>query len=90
MHCGRQPGGEHVNDLGECPAATCEELHGTHGGTNAGRICWLVSGTMCSGEIQGTFARKYRDCQNCKVFLMVRQEERQTFMSDISRLLAYL
>lgn len=30
--------------------------------------CWLVAGTMCGGEVQGVFAKKYRSCMECKVY----------------------
>jgi PAS domain S-box-containing protein len=30
--------------------------------------CWQVAGTHCGGEIQGQFARKYRDCKECEVY----------------------
>ncbi|MBI5556490.1 MAG: PAS domain-containing protein [Deltaproteobacteria bacterium] len=30
--------------------------------------CWLIAGTMCGGEIHGTFAKKYRSCLECEVF----------------------
>lgn len=31
-----------------------------------GRVCWVVAGTRCHGKIQGTFAQKYQDCQQCR------------------------
>jgi PAS domain S-box-containing protein len=30
--------------------------------------CWQVAGTHCGGEIQGQFAKKYRDCKECEVY----------------------
>ncbi|MDD5287129.1 MAG: GGDEF domain-containing protein [Desulfuromonadaceae bacterium] len=30
--------------------------------------CWLVAGTMCGGEIQGIFAKKYRSCTECEIY----------------------
>ncbi len=30
--------------------------------------CWQVAGTHCGGEIQGQFARKYKDCKECEVY----------------------
>jgi PAS domain S-box-containing protein len=30
--------------------------------------CWQVAGTHCGGEVQGQFARKYRDCKECEVY----------------------
>lgn len=30
--------------------------------------CWLISGTMCGGEVQGQYAKKIMSCTACKVF----------------------
>lgn len=73
--CGRESGGAHVHDLGICPAATEERLDGTHEGTSAGRACWVIAGTLCKGEVQGTFAQKYKSCESCDFFRTVKQEE---------------
>jgi len=72
--CGREPGGVRA-DLGVCPSATTEKLDGTHGGKNSGRACWVVAGTMCGGEVQGVFAKKYENCENCDFYKMVIEEE---------------
>ncbi len=79
-NCGRQPGGEHIRDLGICPAATETRLNGIHGGKNAGRACWVVAGTFCNGQIQGTFAHKYRNCDICDFYQAARKEEGTGFM----------
>jgi hypothetical protein len=73
--CGREAGGAHVRDLGVCPAATEARLDGVHGGRNAGRACWVVAGTLCKGETQGTFAVKFGACESCDFYLSVREEE---------------
>jgi hypothetical protein len=73
--CGRQPGGEKVSELGICPATTEKRLDGIHGGRNAGRACWVVAGTYCDGQVQGTFAKKYKNCEKCDFYQMVRKEE---------------
>ncbi len=78
--CGRQPGGGKVNELGICPAATEEGYDGINGGKNAGRYCWAVAGTLCKGEIQGTFARKFRNCLACPFYLEVEREEGRAFV----------
>jgi hypothetical protein len=89
MKCGREPGGKHVPELEVCPAAVEEKLNGIHKGTNGGRTCWLVAGTMCEGDVQGTFARKFKSCQNCTFFRVVKLEEGDAFMSDVKSLLEY-
>jgi len=73
--CGRERGGKKEKELGLCPAAADERLHGVHGGVNAGRACWVVAGTFCEGEVQGTFAQKLQDCSLCDFFRSVRKEE---------------
>jgi len=79
MKCGREPGGRKAAALGICPVVTCTKLDSAHGGKNAGRVCWLVAGTMCGGEVQGSFARKYADCRKCKFYQLVREEEGPNF-----------
>jgi hypothetical protein len=76
--CGRGPGGAKT-DLEVCPSATENKLHNTHGGTNAGRACWVVAGTMCGGEVQGKFAKKYNDCEKCDFYQQVIEEEGKQF-----------
>jgi hypothetical protein len=73
--CGRQPGGNHTADLGLCPATVEEKLAGVHDGTNGGRACWVVAGTLCKGEKQGTFAQKYKNCELCDFYRTVKKEE---------------
>jgi len=80
MRCGREPGGRRVDDLGECPAATATAYDGINGGTNAGRYCWAVSGTMCHGHVQGHFVRKLGNCVHCRFFQEVSAEEDQRFV----------
>ena len=77
--CGRQPQGPHVKDMGLCPASTLEALDGTHDGVNGGRACWIVAGTFCSGEVQGAFAQKFKNCESCDFYRLVRSEERMGF-----------
>lgn len=73
--CGREPGGKNAGELGICPAATEPSLHGIHHGKNAGRACWVVSGTLCKGQVQGTFAKKFENCESCDFYQLVRKEE---------------
>ncbi|TAL26208.1 MAG: hypothetical protein EPN94_03650 [Nitrospirae bacterium] len=78
-NCGRQPDGEHVRDLGICPSSVETRLHGTHGGKNAGRACWVVAGTLCRGQVQGTFGQKYKSCEICDFYRTVKKEEHPGF-----------
>ena len=73
--CGREPGGKNVQELGICPASVERKLHGIHDGDCAGRACWVVAGTFCGGQSQGTFAQKYHNCEICEFYQMVKEEE---------------
>ncbi len=80
--CGRGPGGS-----GErCPAAVEDRLDGVHGGRKAGRACWMVAGTFCEGEVQGSFAHKITDCSQCEFYIRVRKEEDRKFEPSTSLL----
>lgn len=77
--CGRQPQGNRVHELGLCPAPTEEKLDGVHDGVNAGRSCWIIAGTMCGGKVQGTFAEKFHNCEQCDFYTEVKKEEYPRF-----------
>lgn len=78
MKCGREPGGART-DLGICAAAVEHRLNRIHEGWNAGRACWIVAGTLCGGQEQGTFAQKYHNCEKCDFYKTVKAEERHQF-----------
>lgn len=73
--CGRQPGGGRVSDLGVCAASTDAKADGLNGGRNGGRICWALSGTLCGGKVQGTFAQKLANCMECEFYGLVHTEQ---------------
>src|SRR5512133_1751939 len=73
--CGRQPGGERAQELGICPVTTNRDLAGVHGGSNAGRACWVVAGSLCGGRIQGAYAQKLTNCWRCDFMNAVKKEE---------------
>ncbi len=75
MHCGREPGGTKVGELGICPASVETSLNGVNSGINGGRICWALTGTLCSGVVQGSYAEKRLSCLNCQHLDRVRDEE---------------
>lgn len=80
--CGRQKGGKREKELGACPAAVECKLNGIHKGTNAGRACWIVAGTMCGGKVQGSFAEKFADCTACDFYSHVKNEETVRFKTS--------
>ncbi len=73
--CGRQPGGIKVVELGECTAAKATKANGLNSGKNGGRACWAISGTLCGGTVQGTFAMKLPNCLKCEFYQLVGAEE---------------
>ena len=75
--CGREPGGAHVTDDGACPAATHQGADGINHGVCAGRACWAVAGTLCGGEVQGSWAQKRLSCLSCDFYRAVKSEERR-------------
>ena len=77
--CGRNPGGMFTADLGICPAAQETRLNNVHGGINAGRSCWILTGTLCDGKIEGSFAKKYDSCRICDFYQTVKNEEFPNF-----------
>lgn len=75
--CGREPGGAKTIEFGICPAV--QTGGGTNRGTNGGRVCWAVAGTLCGGQVQGTFAQKAFNCMQCEFYRAVRKEEGAEF-----------
>jgi len=73
--CGREPGGAREKELGACPVPIESRLDGVHDGKNAGRACWVVSGTLCAGNVQGTYAKKFPTCEMCDFYYYVKQKE---------------
>lgn len=80
--CGREPGGEKVAEFGICPASTETLTDGVNHGKNGGRACWAISGTMCGGRVQGTYAVKIGNCLNCQFYQIVQREEKPRFVTS--------
>jgi hypothetical protein len=87
--CGREPSGAKAEELGVCPASTETRAAGINGGKNGGRACWPIAGTLCGGEVQGTFAQKLNNCIQCDFYQLVGAEEGPNHQSskDILELL---
>lgn len=80
--CGRQPGGEKVNEHGICPAAVEVKANGINGGINGGRSCWAIQKTLCGDQVQGTFTQKLNGCMQCEFYSSVRDEERSNYQGS--------
>ena len=77
MGCGLHMNRDLIGD-GEaalCPACCDKKRKGLHGGKNAGRACWLVSGTLCGGTRQETDKQKHDICMPCDFYALVIDEE---------------
>jgi hypothetical protein len=68
--CGCGPESQRV-----CPVVTEIKADGVNRGTNGGRVCWAIAGTMCGGRRQGTHAVKLETCLRCDFCQMVLREE---------------
>ena len=79
-HCNRQLGGEKALEYGLCPAIVELSLDGIHDGEFGGRACWVLTGTICNGAIQGDFAKKHKECVKCDFYEYVRQQEKADFL----------
>lgn len=80
LGCGRQPGGDKVDESGPCPASLPGDYDGVNNGEYAGRFCWAISGTFCNDETQGTYATKLRSCLKCDFLNRVNEEEGSDFI----------
>ena len=80
MECGQGPDGDKVESIGICPAANEVRLNGVHGGKNAGRSCWVVSGTFCDDKIKKDLDHNLETCTACAFYKFVKQEEQHTFL----------
>lgn len=78
--CGRELGGTKVKELGVCPVSVEKKVNGINSGRNAGRTCWVVTGTMCDSKFQGTFQDKLTACLNCDFYQVVLQQEKKNFI----------
>ena len=75
FNCGRKVGGRNVKQLGICPATKEQKMDTIHSGKNAGRACWIVAGTFCSGKKQGHYADKIINCEKCDFYKDVMKNE---------------
>jgi hypothetical protein len=81
--CGRETGGIKAKELGVCPATESSRANGINGGKSGGRACWAIAGTFCGGNIQGNFAQKINNCQNCEFYELVIAEEMPNYTGTI-------
>ncbi|MFH1515322.1 MAG: PAS domain S-box protein [bacterium] len=60
---------KHCWEVKNCNSTGCPSYR------NSGNLrCWEVTGTFCEGDVQGTFAKKLRDCCRCEVYQSARMD----------------
>ena len=79
LHCGREPGGHRVDELGVCPSAVPNKHDGTNRGQLGGRYCWKVAGTDCGDKVQGYYSASMLTCKRCSFYMKVKTEEGDDF-----------
>lgn len=87
MGCRKNVSGFTSDEFGVCPAVTCKTLNGVHGGMNGGRVCWMVTGTMCGNKIQGSYQYKAENCIECDFFHQIKNEEGKKYVQPETLLL---
>lgn len=49
-----------------------------------GKTCWLSAGTLCGGQIQGTFAQKIGNCSRCDFYQATNGKHMKERLADLS------
>ena len=75
MKCEWQPVHSKIDEIGVCPAVVDNRFNGLHDGKNAGRVCWMIAGTLCGGKVQDDYAQKHKSCIECEFYRLVKKEE---------------
>jgi len=75
VHCWELMNCKHV----DCPSFSDRDFR-----------CWLKVGTLCGGEAQDDFAKKYKTCFQCKVFKQVEKDPLQSLYEHINILIHHL
>ena len=75
MASGRRRGGDGKEGCEQCPVPQMSNYDGINGGTNGGRACWIITGTLCDRDVQLTFAHKLATCIKCDFYTAVTEEE---------------
>ncbi|GAB4277546.1 MAG: hypothetical protein Kow0056_09100 [Coriobacteriia bacterium] len=73
-NCGRGPGGDLVEELGQCPVSTLESVNGIHDGKNGGRCCWAVVGSDSNAARSESDTWRH-PCEECDFPALVLDEE---------------
>jgi hypothetical protein len=71
----QESGKESKEGCSQCPVPQLTNYDGINGGKNGGRVCWLITGTLCSEDVQLTYSHKLGTCRKCDFYLTVEKEE---------------
>ena len=75
MNCGREKGGLMVGLLGECPVSTTMKYDGLNNGRGAGRACWMVGASGCTGRLSLASGKPCLACRFYKRVLFEQEKE---------------
>jgi len=75
MKCGRELNGERAKESGVCPAASYPYADGLNGGTNGGRICWIIVGSYSCHTGKTSLSQRNVLCFDCEFHRKVLSEE---------------
>lgn len=53
-------------DIERCPMETRQKCPAWE--FQCGHLCWFINGTICHGEVKGSWREKMEQCRKCKVF----------------------
>lgn len=74
----------HCWEIKNCARVECPSFH------DIDSRCWLMAGTLCEGEIQGDFAKKYRSCFGCEVLGRLEEDALRSLYEHINILIHHL
>jgi DNA-binding XRE family transcriptional regulator len=53
-------------DIERCPMETRQKCPAWE--FQCGHLCWFINGTICRGEVKGSWLEKMEECGKCEVF----------------------
>jgi hypothetical protein len=75
MKCGKGPSDNGNGKSDICPIAFENSANGLNGGTNAGRICWIIANNGCKGKVKCSDLHRENSCFQCEFRYKVIMEE---------------
>ena len=75
MKCGREEGGVNSEESGICPVAADSFADGLNGGSNGGRICWVIAEELPEGSLSCKGSKHTSACFSCEFKYKVMNDE---------------